>query len=105
MTGFVARQPIFDGRGQVFAYELLFRPGPTNEVGVGDRDAASASVMVDSLQLFGFEALTSGRRAFVNVTRRTLVEGLFRQLPSKRTVIELLETVEADDAVVRACRA
>lgn len=27
---FIARQPIFDKRLQVFAYELLFRRGPEN---------------------------------------------------------------------------
>ena len=30
MDTFLARQPIFDHRRRVFAYELLFRSGPEN---------------------------------------------------------------------------
>lgn len=103
MNGFVARQPIFDARGEVFAYELLFRPGPDNAFGPGDRDRASTSLIRDTLEVFGFDALTQGRRAFVNVTRKVLVSGLYRALPPARTVLELLETVEADDEVLLAC--
>lgn len=102
MSLFVARQPIFDSRGNVFAYELLFRPGPQNVFGPGDRDRASAAVIDDSLRVFGFDTLTAGRRAFVNVTRQVLVEGLIRRLPPERTVVEVLETVEADPEVVAA---
>lgn len=103
MEGFVARQPIYDGRGHVFAYELLFRSGPQNAFG-GDQEHASRSVIRDSLALFGFDLLTGGRRAFVNVTRDVLLQGLWRELPRDRTVVELLETVEADEAVLAACR-
>lgn len=105
MHGFVARQPIFDGRGEVFAYELLFRPGLENAYSGDDTDHASASVIRASLEVIGWQTITGGRRAFVNVTRRVLVEGLYRQLPPERTVLELLETIEADDEVLAACEA
>lgn len=104
MLGFVARQPIFDARGQLFAYELLFRSGPENAFTHDDLDHASRSVIQDSLEVFGFDELTGGRRAFVNVTRDVLVEGLYESLPPERTVLELLETVEADPDVVAASR-
>jgi len=103
MHGFVARQPIFDGRGSLFAYELLFRPGLENVFGGSDHDAASASVIRNSLEDFGLEALTGGHRAFINVTRQVLVEGIFHTLPPASTVVELLETIDADDEVVAAC--
>jgi c-di-GMP-related signal transduction protein len=37
------------------------------------------------------------------VTRQVLLDGLFRALPPGRTVVELLETVDADDEVIAAC--
>jgi EAL and modified HD-GYP domain-containing signal transduction protein len=103
MFGFVARQPIFDSRGSLFAYELLFRPGIENTFGDHDHDEASASVIQSTLSGVGLEALTGRHRAFINVTRQILLDGLFYGLPAARTVVELLETVEADEAVLTAC--
>lgn len=101
---FVARQPIFDDRGRLAAYELLFRSGPENVFAHDDPDEASRSVINDSLEVHGFERLTGGRLAFVNVTREVLVDGHFRRLPPELTVLELLETIEADEEVIDACR-
>lgn len=105
MLGFVARQPIFNDRGRVAAYELLFRSGPENVFTGEDLDAASRSVINDSREVFGIEELTGGRHAFVNVTRQVLVDGLFRRLPSRSTVLELLETITVDEQVLAACAA
>jgi EAL and modified HD-GYP domain-containing signal transduction protein len=105
MDLFVARQPIFDRRRGVAGYELLFRAGLENAFPRGmDPDAASAQVINDTLLVFGFDALTAGKLAYVNVTNRVLNEGLYGVLPSRRTVIELLETVRPDQAAVEACR-
>lgn len=103
MYGFVARQPIYDGRGSLFAYELLFRSGTENAFGDSDSDEASTNVIQNSLRGVGLEALTGNHRAFINVTRQVLIDGLFHELPPARTVVELLETVEADDEVLAAC--
>jgi EAL and modified HD-GYP domain-containing signal transduction protein len=103
MYGFVARQPIYDGRGSLFAYELLFRSGTDNYFGDTDSDVASTSVIQNSLKGIGLEALTGNHRAFINVTRQVLIDGLFHELPPGRTVVELLETVEADAEVLAAC--
>jgi EAL and modified HD-GYP domain-containing signal transduction protein len=106
MYGFVARQPIYDGRGSLFAYELLFRPGSENAFSgdAKDHDIASQNVINNSLDGIGLETLTRGHRAFINVTRRVLLDGLFHALPPEQTVVELLETVEADDEVIAAVR-
>lgn len=105
MDLFVARQPIFDRRRGVAGYELLFRAGLENAFPRGmDPDAASAQVINDTLLVFGFDALTAGKLAYVNVTKRVLNDGLYGVLPSRRTVIELLETVLPDPVAVEACR-
>lgn len=99
---YVARQPIFDRREQVFAYELLFRDGLENAFH-GDVDEASRATLDRSL-LMGLDVLCDGRRAFVNCTRDTLLHGLITLLPPAITVVEILESVTADAEVLAACR-
>jgi c-di-GMP-related signal transduction protein len=109
MQVFVARQPIFDTRRRAVAYELLFRSSMENWFPAGmDGDMASSRMIADVVTTFDLQALTGGKKAYVNVTRKVLCEGLYSVLPPKRTVIELLESVEADPqtlAAVRAARA
>ncbi|MDY7107545.1 MAG: HDOD domain-containing protein [Planctomycetota bacterium] len=101
---FIARQPIFDAGYEVFGYELLFRSGPENYFIGADGDAASRKVVSDSLCVHGLEALTAGRTAFVNVTRRVLIDEMYTILPPECTVLEVLETIPPDREVIRACR-
>jgi EAL and modified HD-GYP domain-containing signal transduction protein len=101
---FIARQPIFDRRDAVFGYELLFRNGPTNAFPDIDADLASGRNLEQSMMSFGLETLTQGRLAFVNLTHRLLVEELYTLLPPARSVLEVLETVEPDAALIDACR-
>jgi c-di-GMP-related signal transduction protein len=98
---YIARQAIFDGSRNVFGYELLARSGWENRFS-GDPDAATQKMISDGV-LYGLEGLTRGKRAFINCTRESLVEGLVSLLP-KNTVLEVLETIAPDDEVVRACR-
>ena len=103
-VSFIARQPIFDAGFEVFGYELLFRSGPENCFLHSDGDAASSKVFSDSLCVHGLETLTAGRKAFVNVTRRVLINELYTILPPECTVLEVLETISPDEEVIRACR-
>jgi len=109
MQVFVARQAIFDTKKRVVAYELLFRSGMENAFPKGmSGDVASAKVIGDALTTFDFDSLTGGKKAYVNVTRQVLCDGLYTILPARRTVIELLESVSADAetlAAVRSARA
>jgi c-di-GMP-related signal transduction protein len=104
MQAFIARQPIFDRHQRVYAYELLFRSGPENACTCPDLDRASAKVLMDSLLVFGLGNLVGRARAFINTTRPLLVDEHIGVLPSDVAVVELLETVEPDAAVVAACR-
>lgn len=104
MDIFVARQPILDRKQNVFGYELLFRSGPENFFSHSDVDEASSRVISDSLHVFGLDKLTAGKRAFINISRRVLVDGLVTVLPKQSAVVEILETVDADEEVIAACR-
>ena len=102
-TRFVARQPILTADEKVFGYELLFRDGIENFFRNTDADDASRSALNTSL-LIGLDVLCDGRRAFVNCTRDVLLNDYVTLLPARQTVVEVLETVPADDLVVEACR-
>lgn len=100
---FIARQPIFDRGNDVSGYELLFRSGPDNFFSANDIDLAASQSLERSVMSFGFQELTAGKRAFVNLSRRVLLNELYTLLPPDRSTIELLETVEPDPTVVAAC--
>jgi c-di-GMP-related signal transduction protein len=105
MQVFVARQPIFDTRKRVVAYELLFRAGPDNWFPANmDGDIASSRVISDALITFDWQKLTAGKKGYVNVTRKVLCDGLYGVLPPKQTVVELLESVHADAQTLAAVR-
>lgn len=101
---FLARQPIFDRRDRLVGYELLYRNAPeVNRAEGADPDHMSSDVIVQAFLGIGIERLTGGVPGFVNCTREMLVDGTFRLLPRESVVIELLESVEADEEVVDAC--
>jgi c-di-GMP-related signal transduction protein len=99
---FIARQPIFDKRLRVYAYELLFRGGPQNYFQPSNN--AASSVIADSLTLFDLQTLTGHARAFVNADELALRLGAPRLLPPDRIVVEILETVAASEEIVKICR-
>jgi EAL and modified HD-GYP domain-containing signal transduction protein len=87
----------------VHGYELLFRSGPSSLAFSEDGDAATRTVL-DSSVVFGLERLTGGLPMFVNCTQEALIDGLVKVLPPEHTVLELLETLEPDPALVKACK-
>jgi EAL and modified HD-GYP domain-containing signal transduction protein len=101
---FIARQPIFDTKGRVYAYELLFRSGLHNYFDCDDQDHAAASVIANSNLLFNLSEMTGNTKAFINCTRRILLENLITTLPRQQTAVEILEDIEPDEALIAACQ-
>ncbi len=102
---FVARQPILDEGRQVFGYELLYRAAQTDtSANFANSDEASARVLTDTLLTMGFDTLTDGRKGFMNVSRTLLLSEAASLTPPASSVLELLETIEADPEVIDACR-
>ena len=99
---FVGRQPIFDRRSEVRAYELLYRSGDQNRAQFRDGDQATAQVILNTFLEIGLEQVVGPRPAFINVTRAFLISGHWRLLPPERVVLEVLEDVGVDDEVVSA---
>ncbi len=104
MEAFIARQAIFDSRQKVFAYELLFRSGWDNMFNHPDPDQATAKVITDAFSLFNTSDLTDGKRAFINVTRDTLLKEYLFLFPKELIVAEITESIDPDSEVIEACR-
>lgn len=99
---FIARQPIFDSRSEVFAYELLYRSGQHNAAGVIDGNAASSQVILNAFVDMDIQEITQSRLAFVNLTVDFLYGKLPLPLPPDSLVIEVLEDIEVTDELVAA---
>lgn len=104
MEHFIARQPIFDKHGKVYAYELLFRSGLHNYFDAADHDQAAASVIANSSLLFGLNEMSGGALVFINCTHKVLVEDFMTVLPKEQAVVEVLETVTPDAEIIAACQ-
>jgi EAL and modified HD-GYP domain-containing signal transduction protein len=103
---FLGRQPIFDRRQKVVAYELLHRSsGQHNAYTARDPDQASIQVINTSLNVLPLLEVVGTKRAFINFTRRLLLEQAYDMLPAGQVVVELLEDVEPDWQVIEACAA
>lgn len=99
----VARQPILDARHQVFGYELLYRGSAEASAFSGNAEHASAQVIGDALLAIGFDTLTDGRRAFVNLASETLLSDASSVLDPEQVVLEILENVTVTPEVVAMC--
>ncbi|WP_432825229.1 EAL and HDOD domain-containing protein [Dactylosporangium sp. CA-092794] len=98
----VGRQPIFAADGAVHGYELLFR-GDAEAVEADERGAyATSRVIITAFTEIGIEPLCGRGLCFVNLTREFLVGDLPLPFDAEQVVLEVLETVRIDDAVVSA---
>jgi c-di-GMP-related signal transduction protein len=102
---YVARQAVYDRDLNVVAYELLFRETAlAREAAVRDDERATGEAALTAVADIGLDVLVGSRRALVNVSRSFLLGEEVLALPPERVGLEVLETVDPDDAVVRRLR-
>lgn len=100
MDVFIARQPIFDRRQKVYAYELLYRSGTENSSSFKSGDSATSNVVITSLTM-GSDTLTEGHRAFINFTETLIKDEVPKLFSPEYLVVELLENIIPDEALVQ----
>ena len=102
MDHYLARQPIVDSQGNVIAYELLYRNSEENVYSAQDPHEATRQVLHTAFHVMGLDFVSNGLPVFVNFTRDLIVN--YRQLavPPGLLIIEVLESIEFDDELVRA---
>lgn len=99
---FIARQPIYDRKLNVYAYELLYRAGELNQANVVDGDDATSKVLINALIEIGLPALVGSAYAFINLTKHYILEGLPPSLAQDNVVLEVLEDILPDEALITA---
>jgi len=102
---FVGRQGIFTDAGRVHGYEFLYRAGRHHTLRV-DRwsaeaqDRATLRVLQATFSATGLRSVASDALVFVNFTRSFLVGDLPIPADPGRLVIEVVESVRVDAAVI-----
>ena len=97
----VGRQAIQDRDGQIVGFELLFRRA-AGESGGLTGDQMTAEVLFGALNI-GLNHVVGGKLIFCNAARGVLLGDVPITLPAEQTVVEVLETVEPDDAILAGC--
>ncbi len=98
----LARQPIFNTRMKVVAYELLCRSSHINRADFSNGDAASSQVLLNAFTELSINNVVGKHLAFINFTRNLL------QTPPpfdrKQLVVEVLEGQKVDAAMLHALK-
>ncbi len=101
---FLGRQPIVGAKGELVAYELLFRSSHKNKATVFDDIAASAEIINYAFTDLDIESALAGKSGFINVSQALLMSDVLKMLPQQGVVLEIPETVEFTPEVVARCR-
>ncbi|AWB68108.1 histidine kinase [Saccharobesus litoralis] len=104
MKVYTARQAIFNRKGHVVAYELLFRDGPENFFPDVEPHEATQKLIVRTHLSQGLKHFTADKPALINFSQECLIKRLPMMLPNKQIMIEVLESVEPTDEVYEAIR-
>jgi EAL and modified HD-GYP domain-containing signal transduction protein len=104
MDVYVARQPIFNHRKKILAYELLFRDGTAKYVPSIDGDVATSTVLSNTFFSIGMDTLLGGKLSFINFTQNLLTQKIPLLLPKQTTVVEILEDIKPTADLIEACR-
>lgn len=97
------RQPIFRADLEVIGYEILLEGEASRTTGLlGGDDETTAEALVDSVGV-GLERLVGDKLIFVDASRSVFTGALPVVLPPHQTVLEYLEPVGLDQAVLDGC--
>lgn len=101
---FLGRQPILDCDHNLVGFELLFRSGEGNTAVFSDDLSATATVINYTFNEIGVEATLGPYQGFINLNEPLLMSDIIEFLPEKKIVLEILESVRIDEAIIDRCK-
>lgn len=93
---YIGRQPIFTAKGEIYAYELLFRTKSSSQIIIEDDLISTIRVLINALNTIGTENLLGGKLGFINVDKRLVMSDMIEMVPPDEFVLEILEHCEID---------
>lgn len=100
----VLPQPIRNRKSGVAAFELLHRHGDAATAQITDDALATDEVIHLVYDQAGHgQQVLKGLPGFINVDAEMLFSSRIERLPSRRVVLEILETVQVDERVICRC--
>lgn len=98
---YIAKQKIFNQKGELFGYELLFRD---HKLGIKEFPSnlqATSHVILNTItNISTTELLGEKAIAFINLDCHALTSGIVDLLDKNRFVLEILETTDLNDKVI-----
>lgn len=97
----LARQPIYNKKLEIHAYELLFRSNPmSNDASFTCGDKATSQVLLNAFGELGLDAICGKHQAYINFTKNLILD--LPPFNPKQYVIEILEDIDVDDNLLDA---
>lgn len=100
---FIGRQPVFNRKLKLYAYELLARSDMHN-VSSSTGDAATSQVIINALMEIGLEQIVGKHPAFFKLTRNFLLEQELGIFAAESTIFEIPNDIDVDDELVAAVK-
>jgi EAL and modified HD-GYP domain-containing signal transduction protein len=101
----VGRQPIYNQKLDVVAYELLYRDANNEDSAeFHDADQATTEVIINTFLEIGLENITGQLPAYINLTRSYLLGEKTLPIQKDQVVLEVLENVEIDSQLIDRLR-
>ena len=101
---YIARQPIYDQKFEVFGYELLYRNGPSNVAEFDDPNQATCETILNAFMHIGIDSLVGSALAFINLPEEFIVNETLTPLFNSQSVLEILEDVEPTTEVIEGIK-
>ncbi|MCC6302835.1 MAG: HDOD domain-containing protein [Gammaproteobacteria bacterium] len=86
----------------MIGYELLYRRQDQAHAKIIDGDQATSQIFINSFLEMGLDKVVGKHQAFINVTRNFITNTDLLPPPSAQLVLEILEDIKIDDAVIAA---
>ena len=101
MNAYIGRQAIYRANCEIAGYELFYRNGQSrNTAAISDGDAATRRVLADAVNVFGVASLTGGLPAFINFTRKLLIEDFAYLVEPGMLAVEVPSDIPMDEALL-----
>ena len=97
---YLGRQPILDRNQALVGYELLFRNAPVGPAQIETSALSATAAVIAHASQLGVERVLGESLAFVNVDADAILSDIFGFLPHEKTVLEIVETMQATPPVL-----